>query len=114
MDPDGTIADIGAHVYYHASGPYIWIDDLAMNDIIGDNDQKADVGETVELVVTLTNTGLDGSGINAKLTTNDTDIDILQAEANFGDMLRDGNSTNDNPFKILNIIYMIIKIQITV
>jgi hypothetical protein len=97
-NPSGTSPDIGAFES-KLGGPYIRYLSHILDDSDGNNNGRADAGETVKLIVTLTNTSLDATGVSATLTNDDPDVQIIQATANFGDLARDQSSSNQNaPF----------------
>jgi hypothetical protein len=98
-NPPGTSPDIGAFES-KLGGPYIKYLSHVLDDSDGNNNEKADAGETAKLIVTLKNTSLlDATGVSATLTNDDPDVQIIQANANFGDLARDQSSSNQNaPF----------------
>jgi N-acetylneuraminic acid mutarotase len=98
-NPPGTSPDIGAFES-KLGGPYIRYLSNVLDDSDGNNNGRADAGETAKLVVTLKNTSLlDATGVSATLTNDDPDVQIIHATANFGDLARDQSSSNQNaPF----------------
>ena len=99
LDPDGTRADMGAKMFYHLDAPYIRILDFLLDDSQGNSNGKADANETVNLIVGLINSSLNGTGISATLTSNDPDIQVIQCSADYGELARDQSSANEtNPF----------------
>jgi hypothetical protein len=98
-NPPGTSPDIGAFES-KLGGPYIQYLSHILDDSDGNNNGRADAGETAKLIVTLKNTSLlDATGVSATLTNDDPDVQIIQATANFGDLARDQSSSNQNtPF----------------
>ena len=100
LDTDGTRADIGAVFFYHLDAPYITVNNSEIDDSQGNNNGKADAGETIRLVVSLKNTSLDGSGILAELTNEDPDIQISQKSASWGALASGEEGANSNqPFE---------------
>jgi hypothetical protein len=75
--------------------------DFSINDSTGDNDMRAEPGETVDLLITLQN-GLayqDASGVSAILRTDDSTLTLIDTLSNFGPILA-GDSTDNlsNPY----------------
>ena len=99
LDPDGTRADMGARVYALFDAPLIRFSDYVIDDSQGNNNGRADANETVNLLVTFSNTRLDATGVSATLTTLDQDVQITEAVSDFGALPRDGSTANEsNPF----------------
>jgi len=99
LDPDSTIADTGARVYYHADTPFIKIIEYELDNSQGNDNGKADANETLNLIVTLMNTSQKGTGISATLTNDDPDVHIIQDTARYGDLARNQSRSNEtNPF----------------
>jgi len=99
LDPDSTIADLGARIYYHPNTPFIRIIDFKLDDSQGDNDGKADASETVYLIVTLMNTSQATAGISVTISNDDSDIQIIQDTSNYGDLAKNQSRSNEpNPF----------------
>ena len=79
-------------VLQNGSEPTIAIEDLIYNDkgtgaSIGNGDGKLDVGETIELTVKLRNTGNSAlNGVTASLISISDDIEIVNANATFGNI----------------------------
>jgi hypothetical protein len=78
------------------SGPDISFAGEYIDDSSGDNDHRADPGETVDMIVSIFNTPgfLEATGVTATISTNDPDITITNATASFPNVLPD--STVDN------------------
>ena len=99
LDPDGTRADMGARVYPLFDAPLIRFSESRVDDSQWNNNGRADADETVELIVTFSNSRLDATGVSATLTTDDPDVQIIQGTADYPDLPRDGNADNeDDPF----------------
>jgi len=98
LDPDGTRTDIGAKILYHFDAPYLRILDHEIDDSQGNNNGKADANETVELVVTLLNTSLDGTGITTTLVNNDPDVQVIQNTGQYDPIAKDQQGTQITPF----------------
>lgn len=99
LDIDGTRADLGALMYYHATGPHIWYLSHSLKDDQGNNNGRADAGEIVSLTVELINTGLDATGASVTLRTGDPDVQVINGTANFGDLAKDQRLKNQgSPF----------------
>ncbi|UCE17260.1 MAG: dockerin type I repeat-containing protein [Gemmatimonadota bacterium] len=99
LDPDGTRADMGARVYSLFDAPLIRFSAYRIDDSQGNNNGRADGGETVDLIVIFSNSRLDATGVSATLTADDPDVQIITGTANFSDLPRDGSADNeDDPF----------------
>ncbi|MBN1349828.1 T9SS type A sorting domain-containing protein [candidate division KSB1 bacterium] len=99
LDEDGTRADMGYRPTFHLDAPYIRLLAFAIDDSQGNQNGTADAGETVNLVVTLVNSSLDGTGITVTLTNDDPELQIIQDTAGFADLPRGLNCSNlENPF----------------
>jgi len=68
----------------------------SIDDSSGDNDGRADPGETVDMIVSLYNSPpfKDATSVSATISTNDTDITLINSSSNFPDISAD--STKDN------------------
>ena len=79
-------------VLQNGSEPAIAVEDLIYNDkgtgvSIGNGDGQLDAGETIELTVKLRNTGNSAlNGVTASLVSTSNDIEILNANATFGNI----------------------------
>lgn len=82
--------------------PLMLCTNLQIDDSQGNQNHFADSGETVDLVVSLTNLGMDIQGVTATLSCEtNADIQIIQAEAEFGEISRYETVSNTNtPFTI--------------
>lgn len=99
LDPDGTRADMGARAYLLMDAPLIRFLDYDVDDSQGNNNGRADASETVHFIATFHNTRLDATGVSATLSTDDPDVQMIETTSDFGNLPRDGNTTNEaNPF----------------
>lgn len=87
--------------------PKIQLLNFVINDsLTGNNDKLLDIGETVDIVVTLKNTWGDASNVTVSLSIDDPEVEVLSNSANIGLFpgLSDlANSTKQNltqPFQI--------------
>lgn len=99
VDPDGTPADLGAR-FFDKQHPYLEPVNFFLNDSTGNNNGRADGGETVELIVTLKNYSADAENILIRLEMNEP---VLPAEVHFGDLARlqtDDNREQPFTFKV--------------
>ncbi|MFQ6093550.1 MAG: M1 family aminopeptidase [bacterium] len=74
---------------------YLWysIDDD------GDGDSRPDPGETVELTVEIVNSGVAAYGLSATLSTDDPDVTVTAATAEYGDVAHSQSAQNvQTPF----------------
>ena len=85
-------------IYLTVNGIYFHVDDYTILD--GNN--QLDPGETVQMTVTLENIGtITASGISGTLISNDTAIDIDDADGYFGTILPNNTGTNSsNTFQV--------------
>jgi len=81
------------------SGPYIWYADHILDDTLGNNNGRADDGETVNLVVTLENIGLEAANVSATLTVHDAEVQIITDTIAYGNMASETSAANsEQPF----------------
>jgi hypothetical protein len=97
-NPTGSSPDLGA-LESETGSPCIRYRGYVIDDTNGNNNGRANKGETVHLILTLQNTSLDATGITATITCNDPDIQIIQGMANFSDLVKNQSASNqDTPF----------------
>ena len=71
----------------------------SIDDGAGNNNGIPDAGETVDLTVTLLNTGTEATGLAASISTEDPDVEIMIGSAEFGDAAYGQTVANDDdPF----------------
>jgi hypothetical protein len=81
--------------------PNISIVDKLVDDSSGDNDGRADPGETVDLIISLYNSPpfMPATNVSATLSSSDPDISITHGTVNFPDIPVDSTVTNaSDPF----------------
>ena len=79
--------------------PIIVYDTFNFEEAVGNGDAIIDPGETVDLYLSLENTGLRyASGITALLETDDSDVTIIDDEAIFPDLDVEAGAENSDPF----------------
>lgn len=80
-----------------ASGPFVVNQPIVLDDRAGgNNNRKADFGETINFDLILSNVGLDGAtDVKATLSTSDTEVTILDDLELFGDIAK-GTDLNKN------------------
>ena len=101
LDPDGTRADLGALPTYNPSGPYVWSTTHTIDDSEGNKNNRANAGETVNIIVSLKNTGLTAENVVATLGSKDPSIQVVNNTAAYGNINKDETALNrDNPFSI--------------
>ncbi|MCH7762075.1 S8 family peptidase, partial [candidate division TA06 bacterium] len=79
----------------------IILSDYSIDDSSGDNDMRAEPGETVTLFVTLQNgePWQDATGVSAILRTDDTTLTLIDSLSNFGSIPSGGSADNlSDPF----------------
>jgi serine protease len=85
-----------------SSSPYIFKQSHVVDDWRGNNDGRMDPGETVDLVVTLRNSGLDANNVQAVLRESDPYVTITDSAATFGNMLTGQTADNaSHPYIIV-------------
>lgn len=95
---------MGAILYHHLTSPYIRLIAHYLDGSQGNNNGRADAGETINLIVTLINTSLDASRISATLSTIDTGVQMVNVNVDFGNMARNDSADNqNNPFSFFVI-----------
>jgi hypothetical protein len=68
-------------------GPYIVLNDVAINDAVWNNNSQLDGGETVFLTISLENIGSgDANNVTAELSSSDTLVQITDSSASFGNL----------------------------
>ena len=112
ISSDGSFLTAGSqntnHTYFFSPPPNLsffnfQIDDDNSGNSQGDNDGLIDAGETIELRITLQNTGgLDASNVNATISSSDKNILIIDNFQNFTNIPQDTTrlSTSNYIFKI--------------
>lgn len=82
------------------SGPYVVMDNCAINDIEGNENGMADYMETVDFDVTLKNVGVEtATGVTATITCEDEHVTILEDSYTFGDIDADELVTVESAFQ---------------
>lgn len=75
--------------------PFLSRDDVAFTDVLGNGNGRADPGENdVELVVTVSNLGMDALGMTMQVSTSDPEIVFSNDVAAIGDLLRGQQGSN--------------------
>lgn len=81
-------------------GPYVVFDYYEINDIMGNNNNQADYGETIRLNVSLKNVGIEkAENVSAILTTESEYVTILENEQFWGEIEEDGSLMIETAFK---------------
>ena len=90
---------IGTVTVASPSGPYVLKKDHKIIDITGNNNSKADYGETISLDITLINYGSQvGTSVYAILSSTDQFINITDSTESWGNILPNDTSTKTNAF----------------
>ncbi len=66
----------------------------SVDDGAGNGDGRPDPGETVDMTISLENTGVDVFGLTATLSTTDPDIQVTAATSLYGDMMHGATGGN--------------------
>jgi hypothetical protein len=84
------------------SGPFLIFNDAVFDDTAGgDGDNVCDAGETIDLTVTLLNSGVeDATNVTAELSTSDHYANVLVANQGFGDVPAGETGVNSEPYQI--------------
>jgi len=97
LDPDEWIL----REVIEPNTPDVFISKVKINDSGENDNQQAEPGEAVELVLELTNLGAAVSNVRARVTTKDPALNILSATAEFGDISRNQVKSNTStPFHL--------------
>ncbi len=84
-----------------ASGPYVLLNSTRINDVLGNNNQKADYNEQFALGLNLKNMGVGlATGVYAKITSSDPYLTIIQDSAYWGNINANDTSFVANAFKL--------------
>jgi len=85
-----------------ATGPYVILSSYTINDSLGgNNNHKADYGESILLNVTVKNIGvLTASNVAGTLSTSDTNVTITSGSFNFGSIAAGGTVTGQDAFAL--------------
>lgn len=79
--------------------PDIRYEDCNLDDGSGNNNQRADAGETVSLVITLKNYWLEAANVSVTLSTDNPEVQIITATASYDSISKyETKSNQDNPF----------------
>jgi len=67
------------------NGPYVQFDNKIVRDNNGNNNQQADLNETIDIDITLKNIGVAAAnGVIANISTSDTNVQIINSNCFFG------------------------------
>ncbi len=85
------------------NAPALGLENLIVFDSLGNNNSRFDPGETIELVINLTNFGrLPALAVTGQLTENDAYVDIIDSLGSFGDILPDSTRNNNSDRFVLS------------
>jgi len=83
------------------SGPALAVGDFDFEEVTGNGNGNPDSGETLNLIVTLVNVGVDpATGIYAELTTSDPYLSITQGISAYPDLNPEASGIGNTPFTI--------------
>ncbi|MCD6579779.1 S8 family serine peptidase, partial [bacterium] len=96
------LPDVGAALAQCVPSPYIVYDSKSIDDSTGgDNDSIAEAGETIDLFVTLKNTGTDVlSSVSTTLSSDDYWVSIANATIGYSNIAIAGTQTNATGFSV--------------
>jgi len=81
------------------TGPWLIIENVVIDDSLGDNDGVVDIGEEIELTITLKNTGVeDALAVNGILRAVGASVTMLDSVKFYGDIVPWATRTNSTPF----------------
>ncbi|MFA6923623.1 MAG: C25 family cysteine peptidase [Bacteroidales bacterium] len=90
---------IGTVNVIDATGPFVIYYNKQVHDAAGNNNNKADYGENINLDVTLKNVGISqANGITATLSTSDNYITITDSLGSWGNIINGDTSKQNNVF----------------
>ncbi|MFQ5906418.1 MAG: S8 family serine peptidase, partial [bacterium] len=82
--------------------PYIFKQSHLIDDWMGNNDGRMDPGETVDFIVTLMNSGLDATNVQAILRESDPYVTVTDSTAVFGNISSGATADNSSdPYMIV-------------
>ncbi|MCI0493557.1 MBL fold metallo-hydrolase [candidate division KSB1 bacterium] len=80
--------------FSHFNSPDIRFNSLELMESPGNNNGRADAGESISLVVSLENFWIDAANVSAMLRENDPDVQIINPVANFSAIEKDKIQSN--------------------
>ena len=82
--------------------PGLRLDSFIIDDTVGGNgDGVVNANETVDIIVTLNNIFEDASGVTGYLATEHEDVEVISADADFGEILSGSSKNNSGePFQV--------------
>ncbi|MDD5570917.1 MAG: C25 family cysteine peptidase [Bacteroidales bacterium] len=90
---------IGTVNVVDATGPFVVYNNKQIHDITGNNNNKADYGENINLDVTLKNVGISqANGVTAILSTSDNYFTITDSTHSWGNIATGDTSKQNNAF----------------
>ena len=78
-----------------SGAPYLFKQSHLIDDSGGNNNGRMDPGETVNLIITLMNSGLDATNVQAALRESDPYVSVTDSTSDFGD-ISSGSSADNN------------------
>jgi hypothetical protein len=82
--------------------PYVFKQSHVIDDWMGNNNGRMDPGETVDLIVTLRNSGLDANNVQAVLRESDAYVTLTDSVSTYGNIISGGTADNSsNPYVIV-------------
>jgi len=83
------------------NGPYVIYNSKQTNDVTGNNNGLADFGENITFDVSLKNIGITtANGVNATLSTSDTNVTITTSTHSWGNIVNGNTSTQTNAYSL--------------
>ena len=91
--------DVGVLSDFIPNAPYMWLTNHSIDDSQGNNNGLVQAGETIQVLLTLVNKGLDASHITIALSSDDQTISFEQTSFEINKLEQDQVITNtDSPF----------------
>ena len=79
-----------------SDAPYVFKQSHVIDDWMGNNNGRMDPGETVDLIVTLMNSGLDANNVQAVLRESDPYVTLTDSVSSFGNIVSGGTADNSS------------------
>jgi len=93
------VISLEAAPFFDFTQPELWHNCLQLNDSAGNNNGRADAGETVRLVFNLNNSWNNASNVSVTLREDDPEVQVINATVNFGDIAMNQQASNkEMPF----------------
>ncbi len=93
-----NIDDIRISYVASCNQPQILLKSIELDDtVFGNGDGRADFNETIDVLITLRNLGIEASGVEGTVSSGDPYMTILNSEVSFGDIGNNQEATSQPP-----------------